>query len=458
MQELGLLSARATRDMSFTPEKSNIVVPSEVLPDDRDLNPVIKNNIDAFEEMMNSPESFDSKASYAFIPLSQDRKLEIDKLQIADLDKNGLSVAEALYATRNVSSMKVPEPSLIENYEVGTEIRNTALNQIKDVESLEELTETLGEEYNNGVKVRDLGFESAQKLSRTIEIALVANDPNNQVNEHSIGNSSSEYQSPYSSHKYDEVREKAQDAISQITKDLPSNEDGSLNYQALNIDNSRKVSIDKHDVRSMNLDNLTPEEVLYKTGNQSLATDLIIRDFVGDNEADITFDPKSNISNYDQTHNDQRAYELDGIANVNPIYRNNNSYFEMIANDADKLEREVGYESVPISQERQLMLDNTPFSKLDLNNLTVGETLYATRDYFPIPPENGNRAEWELVGAARSVALDQISDVGSLEDLTDRTTDAFSTTSLKLILQDTPGITFETSKEPERVREAGLER
>lgn len=443
MNDLGLFSAKATRDMALIPEHSNIVVASEVLPDHRDVNPVFKNSADAFEEMMNSPEKFDAKANYAHIPISPERKEEIDSTPLKDLNSGILNVAEALYATRNVDTLKVADPMMMQNYEAGNELRNSALSQIQDVSTLDELTETLSHRFDNRPKIKDLGFEPSPKVSRSIEVMLHNFDERNEVSNHNLGFNRSDYTSPYLGDEYSAYRNEAEDIVNDIIDSASIDESGNTLYNTLDIEPSRMAYLNNVNTHSLNLDALTTEEVLYKTQSKELAVDLLIRDAVGDNSAEYTYDVKSTKSNYDDTYNDLRHDYLDRIGNVNPLVKNNNAYFEMLNEDAEKLDREIGYSVIPISQERQNTLDNTPFSRLDLNNLTVAETLYATRDLSPIPPFDQGRGEWELANSARQIAAEQIENVGSITDLVERSTEALNTTGLKLALQNRPGIFIE---------------
>lgn len=443
MQQLGLLSAQQTLDMALLPKESDIiVVPSEVLPSSKNVNPMIRNSTNAFEMAMNTPQDFDNKFNYANIPLSSERQQEIDGMSIEELDKSGLNVAEALYATRDIDKFK-NFPETYSEWKVGNDIRNTALNQISGVSSFEDLTTSLENNYDNGVKIKDLGFNPAPKINKAIELGLHNNDEGNEVKELQIGATREEYQSPYEGDNHAQERIEAQESVDRVMSTMSTDNEGNLDYNSLSIDEGRKVYLDKQSIHNLNLDSLTTEEVLFKTQSPELARDILIRDSIGDNQPNQKFDPKSEQSNYDESHDDSRHYILDGLSEVNPLYRNNAAYFEMLKDDPEGLDEEVNYSSVPISQDRQMMLDNTPFNNLDLNHMTVGEVLYVTKD-LPIVPPIGGDNEWHSASYARDVAMHQIAEVADTEGLTARTAEPLDTTLLKLhVNENSPGLIIE---------------
>lgn len=103
------------------------------------INPILKNNQQAFDKMMSDPDSFDSE--YGLPPLSPHQKVELEKTDISEL--GNASVGEILYKTSLNSKLRLPGDSGFDEWNISNTVRRAALEQINNASSVDEMSNLL---------------------------------------------------------------------------------------------------------------------------------------------------------------------------------------------------------------------------------------------------------------------------------------------------------------------------
>ncbi|MGZ7506629.1 hypothetical protein [Vibrio parahaemolyticus] len=153
MNDYGFISAENVKNLiEFTSDnnKSGFELSREDL-NLKNMNPIIKNNENAFNLAIADPEKFEM--SYEISPLTQRKKIEIDSKDIQDM--SNASVGEILYKTKNLPKFIDPGASGYDEWLFSNAVRQVAFQQIENASSAEQLQGMLSEPINTN-KIRSM--------------------------------------------------------------------------------------------------------------------------------------------------------------------------------------------------------------------------------------------------------------------------------------------------------------
>ncbi|MFL0865782.1 hypothetical protein [Vibrio parahaemolyticus] len=147
MNDYGFISAENVKNLiQFTSDnnQSGFELSREDL-NLKNMNPIIKNNENAFNLAIADPERFEM--SYEISPITQRKKIEIDAKDIQDM--SNASVGEILYKTKNLPKFIDPGSSGYDEWQFSNAVRQVAFQQIENAATTEQLQSMLSEPINS---------------------------------------------------------------------------------------------------------------------------------------------------------------------------------------------------------------------------------------------------------------------------------------------------------------------